>query len=212
MARGRPIVWSTILGLPFVLVGGLLYLQETRLPTSVGPPFLLFGVFITGIGAYVQWISTPEQPRLREGEELIDYRHPTQRVAAVKIALGYPFLLATIYLLVFTFRPYIYPTATLVIGLYLFSTGLYTYWTNSLTTYFITSNCVLKEYRFISRIRQEVPLEKIRGVEERRSITEAFVGLGNIRIASGGGGGSLEVVMKNMDKPTEFANQLRDLI
>lgn len=211
MARGKTIIWSSILGFPFVLAGGLLLLDETQLPTALGLPFVLFGLFVVGTGAYIQWQSSPSQPHLRDGEELIDYRHPTQRVAAVKIVLSYPFLLSTMYFLFFTFLPYIYPTVTLIVGLYLFSTGIHTYWTNFLTMYFITSDRVLKEYQFISRVRQEVPLNKVRGVEERKSITEAFVGLGNVRVATGGGR-SLEIVMQNMDKSNEFANQLRDLL
>ncbi|WP_227354045.1 PH domain-containing protein [Haladaptatus salinisoli] len=211
MARGKTIVWSSMLGLPFVLAGGLLLLDTTRLPTTFGLPFVLFGLFVIGTGAYVQWQSSPNRPHLRDGEELVDYRHPTQRVAAVKIALSYPCLFATMYLLFFTFLPYVYPTVALVIGLYLFSTGVHTYWTNSLTTYFITSDRILKEYQFVSRVRREVPLNKVRGVEERKSITEALVGLGNVRVATGGGR-SLEIVMQNMDNSNEFANQLRDLL
>ncbi|WP_227374083.1 hypothetical protein [Haladaptatus halobius] len=104
MARGKTIIWSSILGFPFVLAGGLL-LDETQLPTALGLPFILFGLFVVGTGAYIQWQSSPSQPHLRDGEELIDYRHPTQRVAAVKIVLSYPFLLSTMHFLFFTFLP-----------------------------------------------------------------------------------------------------------
>jgi uncharacterized membrane protein YdbT with pleckstrin-like domain len=118
---------------------------------------------------------------------------------------------ATGYLLFFTFRPYIYPIGTLFAGLYLLSTGLYAYWTNTLTTYYVTSQRLIKEYRFISLVRQELPFDKIRGVEERRSIWETMVGLGNVRVASGGGG-TLELIVRNIYSPTEFADEVRDLV
>lgn len=186
-------------------------MDTIRLPTTFGIPFVLFGPFVIGTGAYVQRQSSPNRPHLRDGEELVDYRHPTQRVAAVKIALSYPCLFATMYLLFFTFLPPRLPD------------GRARDWTvpllyrrphllNELAhDVFHHSERILKEYQFVSRVRREVPLNRVRGVEERKSITEALVGLGNVRVATGGGR-SLEIVMQNMDNLNEFANQLRDLL
>lgn len=210
MARGAPALWSTLLALPFVLAGGWLFAGQTAYPEAVGLPFVCFGVFVVVIGAYVHRVS-PTEPRLADDEELLEKRHPTQRVARVKIAVGLPLLVATVYLLFYTFVPYAYPTATFVVGLYAFSSGLYTYWTNSLTTYYVTTARVIKEYRFLSLVRQEIPREKIRGVQERKSAIEAFVGLGNVLVASGGGR-SLEIQMRNMEQSAAFADSIRSLI
>ncbi|MFC7078785.1 hypothetical protein [Halorussus caseinilyticus] len=89
MARGAPAVWSTVLGLPFVLAGGWLYVGQSAYPGVVGLPFAFFGLFVVGIGAYVHAVS-PSEPRLGDDEELLEKRHPTQRVARVKIAVGLP--------------------------------------------------------------------------------------------------------------------------
>lgn len=148
---------------------------------------------------------------MRENEEIIETRNPAQRAAAAKTAIGLAALAVAVYLLVFTFKPYIYPTGSLVLGLYWFTTGLHAYWTNTLTTYYVTNQRIIKEYRFISLVRQELPFSKVRGVEERKSIWETLVGLGNVRVASGGGG-TLEVVIRNVYSPTAFANEIRELI
>ncbi|APW99157.1 hypothetical protein CHINAEXTREME_15880 [Halobiforma lacisalsi AJ5] len=212
MARGKPALWSALLGLPFLGAGAYLYWADIDFPSLLAVPFVLFGVFVLAMGMYVHVVAAPKSPTMRDGEELIDKRHPTQRVALVKVCIGLPLLAATTYLMFFTMVPYIYPTVTLLTGLYFFSTGLQIYWANSLTTYYLTNQRIVREYRLISLIRQEVPLDKVRGVEERKSITEALVGLGNIRVASGGGGGALEIVMRNMEMSTSFADRIREQV
>jgi hypothetical protein len=56
-----------------------------------------------------------------------------------------------------------------------------------------------------------VPLDKVRTVEEQKSIWEVLVGLGNVRVASGGGGG-LEITVRNIYRPTAFADEVRNLL
>ncbi|QLG28175.1 PH domain-containing protein [Halorarum halophilum] len=207
MVRNNPQRWSTILGTPFVIAGLWLYFGQSQYPTNVGIPFLFFGIFIAAIGVYVQRVS-PEPPSLQDNEEIVATRHPTQRVAVVKVVVGFPLLIATVYLLYFTQVPYIYPTISLVTGLFFFSTGLYTYWSNQLTSYYVTTERIIKEYRFLALRREELPLRKVRGVQERKTVTETLVGLGNVRVASGGGR-SLEIVMRNMGNPEQFAAEIR---
>jgi uncharacterized membrane protein YdbT with pleckstrin-like domain len=211
MARGLPVVWSTILGLPFIGTGVYTLTQETLAPSVVGLPFIGFGAFVILLCAYIHFVAAPDPPTMRDGEEILETRNPAQRAAAIKTVIGFVLLLVTSYLLFFTFQPYIYPITTLLIGLYLFSTGLYAYWTNTLTTYYVTNQRLIKEYRFISLVRQEVPFDKVRGVEERKSIWEAIVGLGNVRVASGGGV-TLEIVIRNIYSPTDFADEVRRLV
>lgn len=210
MARGKPGYWSFVLGAPFIIAGLWLYLVQQQYLPQVGVPFVAFGAFIIVVGSYVHIVS-PSGLRTSDGEEIIATRHPTQRVATVKIAIGFPLLLLTVYLLYFTLTPYVYPTITLLSGLYLFSVGLYTYWTNSLTTYYLTTDRVVKEYRFLSLIHQEVPHQKVRGVQVRKSMIETLVGLGNVIVASGEGR-SLEIRMRNMERSSSFADDIRDVI
>jgi uncharacterized membrane protein YdbT with pleckstrin-like domain len=211
MARGLPAVWSSILGLPFIISGLYAFSRETYVPDEAGLPFVGFGVFVVLLGLYIHYVAAPDPPTMREGENIIETRNPAQRAAAIKTAIGFVLMFATGYLLFFTFEPYIYPIVTLVGGLYLFSTGLFAYWTNTLTTYYVTNRRLIKEYRFISLVREEIPFDKVRGVEERRSIWETIVGLGNVRVASGGGG-ALEVVVRNIYSPTAFADEVRNLL
>lgn len=213
MARGRPAVWGGIFGGPFVLGGIYTYLEDPSqyVPPDLGLPMIGFGLFVIGLGLYIHYVVAPEPPTMREGEEIIDTRNPAQRAALARTVLGFALLLVTGYLLYFTFQPYVYPTTTFLIGLFFFSTGLYTYWTNTLTTYYVTNHRLIKEYRFISLSRQELPFKKVRGVEEGKSVWEALVGLGNVRVASGGGG-TLEIAVRNIYHPTEFADEIRSLV
>ena len=212
MTRGLPAVWSTVLGLVFGGFGIYLYVGQDTHPSVFGLPFILFGLFISIVGAYVHFIAAPDPPSIQQNERIIETRNPTQKVAFFKIVVGLPFLLLSVYLLFFTLVPYVYPTVALLLGLYLLSSGLLTYWKNTLTTYYVTTERVIKAYRFISLVQQEVPLDKVRGVEQRRSFAETIVGLGNIRIASGSGRGTLEVVVKNIEDSTEFADEIRSLL
>jgi hypothetical protein len=231
MARGKPALWSGVVALPFILGGIISYVTAaesplffvrlrvtlfgsgdpvSQIPPTVGLLAVLFGIVLVAIGLYVRTVSTPK-PRISTDEELITIQHPSQRVATAKIVTSVPFLLITAYLLFYTILPYVYPTATFLIGLFYFSTGMYRYWSNTLTRYYITDKRVIRSFKFISKVNQEIPL-KVRGIQERRSITEALVGLGNVRIASGAGGKTLEVVVRNIYNPSEFANEMRELV
>lgn len=196
-----------------MLGGAYVYLSDPNpaVPPAVGLPILTFGLFVAVLGLYIHFVAAPEPPKMREGEEIIGTRSPAQRAAIAKSAVGFAFLLVTGYLLFFTFQPYVYPTATLAIGLYLFSTGLYTYWTNTLTTYYVTNQRLIEEYRFISLVRQEIAFDKVRAVKQQKSVWEALVGLGNVRVASGGGG-TLEIDVRNIYHSTEFADTIRKYI
>ena len=223
MARGHPGFVSTLASLPFISTGLYVYLfpsDSIRIPGTVvaqsdvqliGGSLVAFGMFIFTIGLYVQF-AAPSSPTLQSSESIVDKRKPSQRVAFSKGLLSVPFFIVTLYLLFNTIVPYMYPTGSFVVGLYFFSSGVKTYWINTLTLYIITSKRVISEYRFISLRRQEIPLNKIRGIEERKSILETLAGLGNIWVASGGGGGSVRVNMKNIEKSSQFASRLRELV
>jgi hypothetical protein len=211
MARGRPILWSALFGLLFIISGTYTYFGQNYAPGGIGLPFITFSIFIMTVGTYIEYVAAPDKPDMHEGEAIIDTRSPVQRAAVVKMIIGVSALGVFLYLYLLTFLPYIYPIAALITGLYLFSTGLFAYWTNTLTTYYITNQRFIKEYRFISLVRQELRLNKVRGVEESKSIWEALVGLGNVQVFSGGGQ-SLQITAQNIFKSTSFADQIRKLL
>jgi len=211
MARGYPALMSVLAALPLAGVGVYVYIVDTGYSNTLAAPFLLFAAFILILGLYVQFIAAPSAPSMRDGEETIDKRHPVQRAATFKLIVGTPSLLIAAYLFFETLVPLVYPTIALLVGLYFLSSGLQTYWVNSLTTYYLTNQRVIREYRFIALSRLEVPLEKVRGVEERRSAIESIVGLGKVKVITGGGR-SLSVVMSNITSPRAFADEVRKYI
>lgn len=217
MTRGLPAVWSAAFGAPFLAVGAYVYAFQTRYPVVVdqltaprmaGVPLAAFGLFVVGIGLYVQFASTPDRPTMREGEWIVDERDPAQRGALLKTFASVPFLAAAADLLYFTTYPLVYPTLALAVGLYLFSAGIHEYWRNTLTSYLLTNRRALEEYRFISLSRTEVPLEKVRAVEERRSPLDALFGLGDVHVRAGSTG-DLSVTVRSVCDSTAFADEIR---
>jgi membrane protein YdbS with pleckstrin-like domain len=211
MARGRPLLWSCVIGLPYLVIGAALWLFEAVQPGEAGFPVMGFGVIAILVGFYLRSAAEIQAPPLRAGEELLAARHPTQRVARAKFVISVPFLLLGLYLLVETRLPYVYPTIPAAIGLWIYFSAANTYWANTVTTYYLTTERIIKEYRFFSLLREEIPLERIRGVQERKGIIEKFVGLGNIRVASGGSA-ALEIVIRDIEEATAFAEQIRNNI
>lgn len=218
MARGLPAVWSAVFGGPLIGAGIYLFGFQSAVPIVESQPdapplagllLAAFGCFVVALGAYVRYLGAPDAPRMREAEEILDQRDPAQRNALAETFLSMPILGAGGYLLYFTERPLVYPTVALAVGFYLFSRGIHRYWRNTLTTYYLTNQRVLEEYRFVSLVRDEVPLGKVRGVQERRTIWESLFGLGNVAVRSGAASG-LTVSVDNIYDSTEFADLVRD--
>ena len=217
MTRGRPALWSTVFGAPFVAVGTYVYAFQSRYPLLAdgpsappvaGLPLALFGLFVVGLGLYVRFVDLPDEPTMREGERVVDERHPAQRSALGRTAASVPFLAAGVNLLYFTASPLVYPALALAAGLYLFSTGIHRYWRNTLTTYVLTDRRLMEEYRVVSLVRTEVPLEKVRAVGERRSFVDTLFGLGSVRVRAGASG-DLGVTVRSIHESTGFADAIR---
>jgi len=220
MARGLPAVWGSIFGGPMIAGGIYLYwfaaayplvASQPETPPSVGLVMMAFGLFIAGMGVYVHSVAAPEALQLRDGEHVIEDRKPAQRNALAEAVIAVPILGLGGYLLYVTQLPLYQPTLVLTVGLFLFSRGLYRYWQNTLTTYFLTNQRVVEEYRFVSLLRNEVPLQKVRGVEEQRSVWDSLFGLGNVAVRSGASGG-LTVSVDQVYEPAEFANLVRSAL
>jgi membrane protein YdbS with pleckstrin-like domain len=218
MTRGHPAAWSTVFGTPFLACGVYVYALQSRYPLLgdgptappvAGVPLALFGLFVVGLGLYVQVAGLPGSPRMRENERVVYDRTPAQRSALLKTFSSVPFLALGLDLLYFTASPLVYPTVVLVVGLYLFSTGIHEYWRNTLTRYVLTNRRMVEEYRFVSLVRNEVPLEKVRAVEERRSILDTLFGLGNVHVRAGATG-DLSVTVRSVYDSTPFADAIRD--
>lgn len=217
MARGLPAVWSGLLALPFVVTGTYVAAFQAQYPIAEGqttaPPeaglvLAVFGLFVFGLGVYVQYVTAPSAPTLRRGERVVDECVPALRNALSQAFASLPILGVGIYLLYFTERQYVYPILALALGLYLFSTGCHKYWQNTLTKYYVTNRRVLEEYRFLSLLRNEVPHDKVRGVEERQTLWGSFFGIGHVVVRSGSGG-HLAVTIGGIYDSDEFADVIR---
>ncbi|MCX2818766.1 PH domain-containing protein [Haladaptatus sp. F3-133] len=204
-------VVSSVVGLTFALPGIFVYSLNDPFPNEIGLPIFGYGAFILLVGWYVHFMANPSVPNLRSGEELRERRNPSQKVAFAKMILSIPFLLLTVSLMFFTMVAYIIPLVTFLIGLYLLSSGLVEFWKNTVTAYFITDRRIIGVYNFISLDRKEIRLEKIRGVREKRSPMQTQLGIGNVHVASGAGGGSLAIDIRNVDDSGRFADKLRQL-
>ncbi|MFC4360130.1 PH domain-containing protein [Halobium salinum] len=217
MTRGRPALWSAALGGPLLAVGAYLFALQSQFPLlprgATAPPaagavLALFGVFVVGLGLYVQYVAAPAAPTLRPGESIVDTRDPAQRNALAQATLSLPLLGVGFYLLYATTQPYLVAGVPLAVGLYLFSTGLHRYWRNTLTTYLLTDQRVMEEYRFLSLVRNEVPLEKVRAVEERQSMWDALFGLGRVYVRAGATG-DLTITVGDVYDSTPYADEIR---
>jgi len=217
MGRGLPAVWGSIFGVPLIAAGVYLYgfaaayplvASQPETPPLVGLLTAAFGLFVTGMGAYVHYVAAPEALQLRDGERVVEDRTPAQRNALAEAVLAVPILGLGGYLLYFTQRPLFQPTLVLAVGLVLFSRGLYRYWQNTLTRYVLTNQRIVEEYRFISLLRNEVSLQKVRGVEEHRSAWDSLFGLGNVTVRAGASG-SLSVSVEQVYEPAAFADLVR---
>lgn len=126
MARGLPAFWSIMVGLPIIGIGLYVYLVDTGYSPLLGVPFIVFGVFIILFGFYIQQLAAPEEPAMREGGELLEIRHPTQRVAFVYLLIGVPTLVFAAYPFYETPYPFVSPTLAPALALYTLSAGLQT--------------------------------------------------------------------------------------
>lgn len=211
MARGLPALWSSVLAAPFLAGGAYVYAGRTQFRPVAGVPVALFGAFVLAVGLYVHFVAAPTGPQLDDGEDLIAVRYPSQRVAVTRILAGVPFVVAGAYLLFETYLPYVYPTMASLVGGYFLVTGTVRYWKNTLTTYWLTTDRLIKEYRFVGLSRSYVPLDEVRGVTESKTATEALVGLGHIAVATAGSGssGTTEVTVRGVPDVEEFATEIR---
>lgn len=206
--RGRPLFWSLLLALPFVAGGGAILFIGITVLTAFALPLFLLGGFVIIVGLYVR-SAARESPTFREDEEVIDTRRPRYRVAAFKVALSMPFFLGAPVILLFTVMPYLWPTLLFFGGLFFFFSGFTTYCRNILTTYYLTDQRIISVYRFLSMDRKEIPLDRIRVIQERKSVWEMLLRLGNVLVATGGTE-TLQINVRHIPDPSPFAEELRN--
>jgi hypothetical protein len=181
-----PAVWSTVIALPFLLVGIDQYLKLLSLsvPNVVADATLAVGGLIMLIGTYVHFVAAPEF-RPTSGEHVEDQDNPKTPFVKVKSIIGLALLSLSGYWFFYTEIPYVYPTAALVVGAFLFTTGIWRYWINTLTTYYLTNQRIAIESRFLGKETSSILFEKVKKTTVSRPFYLQVFGLGDITLDSG---------------------------
>ncbi|MFQ3294307.1 MAG: hypothetical protein ACI9PP_001607 [Halobacteriales archaeon] len=201
MARGKPAMWGIAVGGPITGLGVYTAVAAPDLPNSLATPFILLGIFVILLGFYVRWMA-PEMKTF--DERVLATFHPNQLAAKAFLLIGGGFFLVTIYLLFGTYLPYVYPTLSFSGVLFFTLTGLVRYWRNSLTTYYVTTERITSEYRFLSLQRTSVSIEDISAVGRKHSVVESLVGLGTVGISAGGGNPTMtEIRFQDIEEPDQ---------
>ncbi|NEU57868.1 PH domain-containing protein [Halorussus sp. MSC15.2] len=203
MARGKPALWSALFGGLFVAAG--VYVSGSAVPYNhlASYPLFALGALVVVGGLYVHAVA-PEEPQMHDGETVTEKFHPTLRVAFVKLLAGVVLLGVGGYLLVGTQVPYAYPFACVALGAYVFAVGLWRFWANSLTTYYVTSNRFIKSFRFLGNRRRNAFIGDVRGVEASRGFLETLLGIGHVQIATAGKTAATVIKARNIPNPDEL--------
>jgi len=204
MARGVPHLWGTALGLPAILGGAYVVVTggTASAPAALGYPFAVLGVVAVVFGVYISRVS-PEPPEV----EPIEVFEPSQLSAYLLGAASLPAFVATLYLLFWTRVPYVWPTLSFVLFVILFVKGLVRYWQNSLTTYYVTDDRVISEYRFLKVSRSWANIDSIENVERQHSAVETLTGLGSVVVRSP----SVDISFSDLARPADAERLLLSL-
>jgi hypothetical protein len=202
MARGAPRLWGLLLGGATILGGLYASMAGTGAPSEIGYPLVAFGGITILIGLYVGSVS-PEAVDV----DAVEVFRPSQFSAYLLGAGSLPFLLATLYLLYGTGVPYVWPTLTFVAFVVLFVKGSVLYWQNTLTTYYITDDRIISEYRFLSLKRSSISHDDVTNVARVQSVLETLTGIGSVRITVAGSA----LTLRNLANPADAERILNSL-
>lgn len=192
MARGAPLAWGALLGVPNVLAGAYVLGSDAAVPPKLGYLFVALGSLTLALGAYVRY-RAPESLNMNEAEIF----KPSQLSAYLMGAMSLVALAVTLYLLYWTRVPYVWPTLAFLAFVYTFVKGSVRYWQNTLTTYYVSHDRVVSEYRFLSLKRTSINHEDITNVSRKQSLVETLTGLGSVQVVVAGG----DIVLRDLDEP-----------
>ncbi|MFC6952431.1 PH domain-containing protein [Halorubellus litoreus] len=206
MARGRPAAVGGLIAALLAALGLGVQFDQTPLPPGLGTPLLLVGLLVFAVGVRANQLA-PERPTYRDGEEEVLQYNPVQTPAIATMALGVLGFVATGYLLYFTRTPYVYPTVTGLVALALLVSGGATYYRNSLTTYYVTTERAIREYRMFSVDRSDVDIDAVGGVNRTDSRIERLVDAGTVTMRSP----STSVTFRSITDPETVRNEIDQL-
>lgn len=193
MARGAPFLWGLVLGLPCLLLGAAFLLGGLSGPEGTSVPFLLLGAFAISVGYYVRRMA----PSPADVDPVAEFApSPLPAYALSLLALG--FLLVTLWLLLETTLPYVYPGVAFVAFLLTFLRALVQYWQSTLTTYYVTEAGIVSEYRFLGLDRTMFQHEDVTDVSRKQTVLDTLLGLGTVVVSVPSG----TITMDRLERPS----------
>ncbi|MDA1258183.1 MAG: PH domain-containing protein [Chloroflexi bacterium] len=199
-----------VVATPF-LAGGLITLVRGDAPIWAAAVLIAVAALLGSTGLYMTLVVIQPSPRLVDGESVFVVRSPTMKPAYARLTISIPFLITAWYLSEFTFSPYVYPFAAMLVGLFFFFSGAYRYWINQRTAYYVTNRRVVRIYEFLWLHTTEIPVSRIVSISESRGFFEMLTGRGSVIVASGIGARQT-VRLSDIDDPGEVADALRSTI
>ena len=179
------LAWSLGSGLPFLLAGISVLAVDTAVPVPLGYLSASLGALVW-IGGLVTHLSAPPKPKTYDDEAIALVTTPTRRIAAAKNIMGLVLAAIGAILLLDITIPLAYPLISLLAGVYLYSSGIFEFWVNSLTRYFLTDRRFVKRYQLLSVRSKSIPIARIQATEENRTIFERLFGIGHVAVESAG--------------------------
>ncbi len=203
--------WSLGSGLPFLLVGISVLAVDTAVPTPLGYLSVSLGALVW-IGGLVTHLSAPPNPQTYDDEAIVSMTTPTRRIAAAKNIIGLVLIVIGAILLIDITIPLAYPLISLLAGIYVYSSGIFEFWVNSLTRYFLTNRRFVKRYQLLSVRSKSIPIARIQATEENRTMFERLFGIGHVAVESAGDSSTSRIVARAIEHPRALAEALQSQI
>ena len=160
--------------------------QEPGIPMVLSDLVYLLSGFVF-VGGIVLYFRAPSRFKIGDKEEIVEAFHPRLILAYVLIIASLPMLAVSVYMYEYTAYPYIFVFIPLLVGLYLLISGILRYWRNTLTTYYITTERIVRANRFLSMDNNHLEIEKISSLNEGHSWYSGLLGIEQASFSSASG-------------------------
>ncbi len=197
------LLWGCLFGAPLLAVGGWMFQTSGTVPTGAAYPFVVLGAFAIVLGAYVTYAA----PRPESYNTVVVFE-PTNLPAYAYAVFSIASLAVTLYLLYGTEVPYLWPGLAFLAFLVGFLKALFVFFKNMLTTYYVTPDRLISEYRFLSLTPTSFEHDDVTNVTRRQSALETLLGLGTVRVSVPSGTITLDN-LRNADEAEDVLNSKR---
>lgn len=205
MARGKPALFGAATGGIFAYGGYHVTSGPGPIPPEIGGAVIAVGGLVLLLGLIVQ-LRSPDSPNLRTNEYNIDSWTPVQTPAIVTLSFGLILTAVGGGLLYLTETPYLYGIVVGGLGIFVFVSGSARYYKNTLTTYFLTNQNVIYEYRLFQKNEKKLHLNNINGSQRMDTRLERLVNAGSITMKAPDN----QVNFRSVGNPREVLREIED--